>query len=111
MRQFSDKFIVVVGLLGAALLYYALLEEDKKENPVFAGIGQFGYDPDPAGARDFAKSLPNPTFAEAGADLIERTEPQDTFLYRAMDAAHRARSTALGKYPTKDRLAHVWHTV
>jgi len=91
VRQYGDNVVVAIGLVVAALLYYALLSEEQPVNPVFAEYSQFGYDPDPEGALEFAKSLPNPTFAEAGADLIERTEPQDTFLYRAMDAAHRAR--------------------
>jgi len=51
----------------------------------------YGYLPDPAGAAAFAASLPAPTFAEAAPDAIEKATPVDTFLWRAMDAAHRAR--------------------
>ena len=91
MRQYSDRLLVFMGLLLAFLLYTALQDEDRKENPILYGVSQFGYDPDPAGAKTFAESLPKPTFSEAASELLDKTEPQDTFLYRAMDAAHRAR--------------------
>ena len=55
------------------------------------GAESFGYSPDPAGAKAFASTLPTPTFSEAAPDCMDKAKKQDTFLWRAMDAAHRAR--------------------
>lgn len=51
----------------------------------------FGYVPDPEGVRAFLADLPEPYFAQAGADAMRQARHQDTFLYRQMDRAHRAR--------------------
>lgn len=84
MRQSSDeKFWFGVALVLGLL---ALLLTRAQDKPV-----DFGYNPDPEGAAAFASSLPTPTFSQAAPDVMERTQPQDTFLFRAMDAAHRAR--------------------
>lgn len=50
-----------------------------------------GYVPDPAGVRAFLSELPQPYFAQAGAEAMSKAKHVDTFLYRAMDKAHRAR--------------------
>lgn len=51
----------------------------------------YGYSPDPEGARAFARSLPHPSFAAAAPEAMAKSKPRDTFLWRAMDSAHRAR--------------------
>jgi hypothetical protein len=50
-----------------------------------------GYVPDPEGVARFLEELPEPYFAQAGADAMRQAVPVDTFLYRQMDKAHRAR--------------------
>lgn len=50
-----------------------------------------GYVPDPAGVARFLEELPQPYFAQAGADAMRQAKEVDTFLYRHMDRAHRAR--------------------
>lgn len=54
-------------------------------------VERYGYSPDPDGARAFSATLPTPTFAAAAPDLVRDAKPRDVFLWRAMDAAHRAR--------------------
>lgn len=54
--------------------------------------GQFGYTPDPEGTRAFLATLGNDKFfAQAGAEAMQKAKGVDTFLYRQMDRAHRAR--------------------
>lgn len=50
-----------------------------------------GYVPDPAGVRAFLSTLDQPYFAQAGADAMQHAQAKDTFLFRQMDKAHRAR--------------------
>jgi hypothetical protein len=87
--RLSNEAIVyaVAALLGAMLL----LTIEESSNRRVMEVLQYGYEPDPQGAAAFAESLPNPTFSQAAPDAMEKAEPQDTFLWRAMDAAHRAR--------------------
>lgn len=54
-------------------------------------VERYGYSPDPEGLRVFAASLPKPTFAAAAPEVMEQATPRDVYLWRAMDAAHRAR--------------------
>jgi hypothetical protein len=51
----------------------------------------FGWQPDPEGAQEFLGQLPVPFFADAAPEAMRRAKPIDTFLYRQMDRAHRAR--------------------
>jgi hypothetical protein len=54
--------------------------------------GQFGYTPDPAGTRAFLATLGDEKyFSQAGAEAMQEAKGVDTFLYRQLDAAHRAR--------------------
>jgi len=54
--------------------------------------GQFGYTPDPEGTRAFLATLGDEKyFSQAGAEAMKEAKGVDTFLYRQMDAAHRAR--------------------
>ena len=50
-----------------------------------------GYVPDPEGVWQFLSELPQPFFAQAGADAMKDVESKDTFLYRQMNKAHLAR--------------------
>ena len=56
-----------------------------------AGVETYGYSPDPEGAKRFASSLPNPTFASAAPEVMAKATLKDVYLWRAMDSAHRAR--------------------
>lgn len=85
MRPSGDRIAAVLAILLAGVLIFAFRHREPER------IGDFGYDPDPAGAKLYAQSLPAPTFSEAAPDVMRKTKPQDTFLFRAMDAAHRAR--------------------
>jgi hypothetical protein len=52
---------------------------------------RFGYVPDPEGVARFLEELPEPFFAQAGAEAMAKAVHKDTFLYRQMDRSHRAR--------------------
>ena len=82
MRWSNDKTLALLAIaVGFAI---TLLTRAK---PL---VEDYGYDPDPLAAQQFAGTLPSPSFAEAAPGAMGR-EPEDTFLWRAMDAAHRAR--------------------
>lgn len=51
----------------------------------------YGYVPDPAGVRAFLAGMPQPYFAQAGADAMEHATTEDVFLFRHMHKAHQAR--------------------
>lgn len=81
MPSVSKRWLLAIAIIAIAALL--LLPSDRVE--------RFGYSPDPNGAKDFAATLPTPTFAQAAPDAMEKAERRDTFLWRAMDAAHRKR--------------------
>jgi hypothetical protein len=82
MPSKSERWILL--LIVTAFLAAALFHGQPK-------VERYGYSPDPDGARKFAAGLPTPTFAAAAPDAMEKAKPKDTFLWRAMDAAHKAR--------------------
>ena len=49
----------------------------------------YGYRPDPAATREFLAQLEQPTFRQAGAEVIAGAKGQDAYLYRFADKAHR----------------------
>jgi len=77
-------FVIAMAILGAFV-------ERATHRAVDAANGQFGYVPDPEGTRQFLATLDKPFFAQAGADAMDKAKGVDTFLYRQMDKAHRAR--------------------
>lgn len=85
-RNESTSFglVVAVILIAAA----AMLWIDRQ---VPSGAVMGGWTPNPEGVRDFLDELDAPFFAEAAPGAMRRSEHRDTFLYRAMDRAHRAR--------------------
>jgi len=84
MRSRDKQFLILVLAAGTLLAWFL-----HSHKPRYAE--SFGYVPDPAGALRFGASLPNPTFAQAAPDAMQKAQNRDTFLWRAMDAAHRAR--------------------
>jgi hypothetical protein len=78
-------FVIVMAILGALV--------ERATHRVVARIdGQFGYTPDPEGTKAFLATLGNEQyFSQAGAEAMHEAKGVDTFLYRQMDAAHRAR--------------------
>lgn len=52
-----------------------------------AGRGNYGYDADPAGAREFAREVGS--FREVGAEAVAKAKHEDVFLYRYVYEAHR----------------------
>jgi hypothetical protein len=82
MRSRSDLTTYAAAVLLAIAVAMALWP---------SGYERFGYRPDPEGAKEFASRLPTPTFAQAAPDAMAKARHVDTFLWRAMDAAHRAR--------------------
>lgn len=82
LRPTRDHVTLVVTLIAAAVLAVVVRP---------ARTYTFGYDPDPAGAQQFASSLDRPTYAEAAPDAMAKTKRVDTYLWRAMDVAHRQR--------------------
>ena len=82
LRPSRDNITLVMTLIAAAVLAVVVRP---------ARTYTFGYDPDPQGAQEFARTLAQPTYAEAAADAMQKTERVDTYLWRAMDVAHRQR--------------------
>lgn len=50
---------------------------------------QFGYVPDPKATAEFLRELPQPLFADAGAEIMREAKGRDTFLWRLADKAHQ----------------------
>lgn len=78
--------LVIAGLLVAIAGRYAHRILDRVE-----ATTNFGYEPNPAGVREFLQELDTPFFSQAAPEAMAKAERKDTFLYRAMDRAHRAR--------------------
>ncbi len=77
--------LVVAGLLTAIAARYAHKLLDRVE------AANFGYDPNPAGVREFLAELDQPFFAQAAPEAMANAKRKDTFLYRSMQKAHQAR--------------------
>jgi len=54
------------------------------------GHDHFGYEPNPAGVREFLAELDQPTFRGAAPEVIEGAKGRDTFLYRSAAKSHQA---------------------
>jgi hypothetical protein len=82
------RLIAAAALLAwcGAACYFAWQSTAPPADP-----SRFGYVPDPQGVARFLDELPQPFFAQAGADCMARAEERDTFLYRQMNKAHLAR--------------------
>lgn len=76
-------FVVFAAVIGTAASRYASRVLDRID-------GNFGYRPNPAATAAFLKELPQPRFRQAGAECMQATKPQDTFLWRYADEASRA---------------------
>ena len=78
---------------GVLITLYALAlwQGAEKKRGGWGADSDFGYTPDPAGAAEFLQSLDVRFFSDAAPDAMAKAEEVDTFLYRAMDAAHRER--------------------
>lgn len=79
------RLFVCLFLLTLAALLWA---EHLRGRP--AG-SQFGWQPDAAGVREFLLELDQPFFQQAAPECMTKAADVDTFLYRQMNAAHRAR--------------------
>lgn len=78
-------FVVAMAILGTVVQRLTNSAVDRIE-------GRFGYTPDPEGTRAFLATLGNEKFfAQAGAEAMQKAKGVDTFLFRHMDRAHRAR--------------------
>ena len=78
--------LVVAGLLTAVAARYVHRWLDTAEQKFF------GYQPDPEGVAEFLIELgPGRYFSDAAPEAMAKSARIDTFLYRAMDAAHRSR--------------------
>lgn len=83
LRLFVTVFLLVLGV-GAFI--YA-----RRFAPPVAEAG-FGWTPDPEGVREFLDELGEKRFfSQAAPEAMDKARHVDTFLYRAMDKAHRAR--------------------
>jgi hypothetical protein len=79
------SFVVVMAILG-------VLVERATRRTADAIDARFGYTPDPVGTRQFLATLGDEKyFFQAGAEAMKEAKGVDTFLYRQLDAAHRAR--------------------
>jgi hypothetical protein len=78
-------FFIVMAIIGALVQQATTKVVNRVE-------GQFGYVPDPEGTRAFLATLGDEKFfAQAGAEAMQEAKGVDVFLYRQLDAAHRAR--------------------
>lgn len=75
-------FVVFAAMLGAVVEHYT-------RRILFAAEGRMGWRPDPAGTRAFLSELEQPTFAQAGADVVRSAKGRDAYLYRYADLCHR----------------------
>jgi len=84
-HRHTARLLVAALLLGVAatIAVHSWQRPRQAEN--------FGYVPDPAGAREFLGQLAEPYFAQAGAECMAQAKGVDTFLYRSMYRAHQAR--------------------
>lgn len=82
-----DERAIVAAVLLVTAAVFALYWLPVGPQPA----GQnFGYAPDPAATRAFLRELKQPTFAQAGAEIMRAAQGRDTFLWRFADKAHRA---------------------
>lgn len=79
VRLFVFVFLLALG---------AFIWTDGRRRPADA---RFGWQRDDAGVREFLAELDQPFFAQAAPECMAKAAPVDTFLYRAMDKAHRAK--------------------
>jgi len=82
--------LVAAAVLLAWVAFVVTYNVARRSGPP-ANAGDYGYTPDPAGVAKFLDELPEKYFAQAGADAMAKAVHRDTFLYRQMDRAHRAR--------------------
>jgi hypothetical protein len=80
------RFFVVVLLVALAGL--AWTHSTRPTGPLVAG--NYGYNANPAGVREFLGELDDPLWRSAGAECVAKAQGKDTFLYRYADRAHRA---------------------
>jgi hypothetical protein len=84
-------------IAAAALLLLAAIVGARSwqsiENAIGAPLAQnFGWRPDPAATRELLAELGDERyFSQAAPEAMEKAQERDTFLYRAMYAAHQAR--------------------
>ena len=76
--------LVAAGMITALLARYGNRLLDKVDS-------NYGWRPNPEGVAEFLQELDAPYFAQAAADAMEKVEKKDTFLYRAVQHAHKAR--------------------
>jgi hypothetical protein len=75
-------FVIVMAALGAIVQRYTNHLAAKVET-------NFGYQPDPAGVKEFLGDLEHPLFGGAAPEVMRNAKGRDTFLHQAADAAHR----------------------
>lgn len=75
-------FVVFAAVLGAVIDHYT--------HRLLRTVDAYGYRPDPEGVRQLLREMPQPTFAEAGAESMRNAAGRDVFLYRAVYQTHRA---------------------
>lgn len=86
MRHSDAKWLI----LGALACYAAWLLVGGRHTAGDTSV-QGGYVPDPVGVERFLQELPQPFFAQAGAECVKKATGKDVFLYRHMLDAHQAR--------------------
>lgn len=77
----------IASALPLVLLAAAAVAALWVSRPAGVGRGNYGYDRDPAGAREFAAEVGS--FREVGADAIQHAQRKDIFLYRFAYEAHQ----------------------
>ena len=75
-------FVVFAAVLGTVIEHYT-------RRFLFGSEGQMGWRPDPVGTRAFLDELEQPTFRQAGAEVLKAARGVDAYLYRYADKVHR----------------------
>jgi hypothetical protein len=88
MRRTDLKWLIVVAIVAYAAL--VAVRRGGQQQPDAVPV-QSGYVPNPEGVRRFLDELPQPYFAQAGAECIKNAKYKDVFLYRHMLRAHEAK--------------------
>ena len=81
---------LLLGLAAAALIG-ALMPRASEPGFMAGDDGDYGYRPNPEGVREFLATLREPTFRQAGAEVIAGAKGVDAYLYRFADKACRQR--------------------
>lgn len=84
----SERKAFLIAWVPPILVFAAVVYAIASHSGRVARDGNYGYDRDPAGAREFARQAGS--FREVAAEAVANAKHEDVFLYRYVQKAHRA---------------------